>query len=175
MAASDEQAIGTLYSEMMDAWSRGSGADFASAMTPDVEFVGFDGTWFHGKEDVAAAHQALFDTHLKRTRLIGSVVKIRFLSPDVAIVYARGNTIMRGRSKPDPARDSLQTLVVVRQDGTWRMTSFQNTRIRVMGRSLPSFLLWLIGDKLWNLALRSRPASEDPSWVRPSRGCLDLK
>ena len=167
MSASDEQAIITLYREMMDAWNRGSGADFASAMTPDVEFVGFDGTWFHGKEDVTVAHQALFDTHLKGTRLVGGVIKVRFLSPDVAIVYARGNTIMRGKSKADPARDSLQTLMVVRQEGAWRVTSFQNTRIRLMGRNLPSLLLWLIGDKVWNLVLRTRGAGEDPSWVRP--------
>ena len=166
MSASDEQAITTLYREMMDAWNRSSGADFASLMTQDVEFIGFDGTWFHGKGDVAAAHQALFDTHLKGTRLTGGVVKIRLLSPDVAIVHARGNTVMHGKSAAEPARDSLQTLVVVHQDGAWRMTAFQNTRIRVMGRNLPSLLLWLVGDKLWNLVFRSKGAG-DPSWVRP--------
>ena len=167
MSASDEQTIAELYRDMMDAWNRGSGADFASAMTPDMEFIGFDGTWFHGKDDVAAAHQALFDTHLKGTRLVGDVLKVRLIAPDVALVHARGNTIKRGKSAPDPARDSLQTLVAVKTDGAWRLAAFQNTRIRVMGRGLPNFLLWLIGDKLWSLVLRSKHANTDPSWVRP--------
>jgi uncharacterized protein (TIGR02246 family) len=161
-ASDDEQAAGVLYRQMMDAWNRGSGADFASVMTPDVEFIGFDGTWFHGKDDVQAAHQSLFDTHLKGTRLIGDVVRVRLLAPDVALIHTRGNTIMRGKTRPDPARDSLQTLVAVRQDGSWRLTAFQNTRVRVMGRGLTSFLLWLIGDKLWSLVLRKKPGGQNP-------------
>jgi uncharacterized protein (TIGR02246 family) len=123
VSASDEQTLATLYREMMEAWNRGSGDGFASAMTPEVEFVGFDGTWLHGKDDVAAAHQSLFDTHLNGTRLVGGVVRVRLIAPDVALVHARGNTIMRGKSAPAPARDSLQILVAVRQQGAWRLAA----------------------------------------------------
>jgi uncharacterized protein (TIGR02246 family) len=166
VSAFDEQAIAALYRELMGAWNRGSAEDFASAMTPEMEFIGFDGTWFHGKEEVAAAHQSLFDNHLKGTRLAGDVVRIRLIARDVALIHARGNTVMRGKSAPAPARDSLQTLVAVRQQGIWRLAAFQNTRIRLMGRNFPSILLWLIGDKLWNLVLRSGSVN-DPDWVRP--------
>ena len=154
MEASDELAVAGLYRELMEGWNRGSGADFAANLTSDVDFIGFDGTWFRGKEAVEKSHQSLFDTHLKGTRLIGDVVAIRLLAPDVAVMHARGNTIMRGRSLPSPARESLQTLVAVRREGAWRLAAFQNTRIRPMGQSLPNVLLWLVGDKLWNLALR---------------------
>jgi uncharacterized protein (TIGR02246 family) len=152
--AFDEQAVAGLYRELMDGWNRGSGADFAATLTPDVEFIGFDGTWFHGREAVEKSHQSLFDTHLKGTRLIGKVVAIRFLAPDVAVMHAQGNTILRGKSVPSPSRESLQTLVAVKREGAWRLAAFQNTRIRPMGQSLPNVLLWLVGDKLWYLALR---------------------
>jgi hypothetical protein len=41
----DERAVSALYERMMDAWNRGSGADFAAPMAADVDFISFDGTW----------------------------------------------------------------------------------------------------------------------------------
>ncbi|HKN59124.1 MAG TPA: SgcJ/EcaC family oxidoreductase [Gemmatimonadaceae bacterium] len=64
MPSSDELAISALYREMMEAWDRGSGIDFAKAMTPDVEFVGFDGSWFRGRDEAGTFHDELLKTHL---------------------------------------------------------------------------------------------------------------
>jgi uncharacterized protein (TIGR02246 family) len=154
MQSPDEKAISALYEQMMQAWNRGSGEDFAAPMAPDVDFVGFDGTWFKGREEVAASHGALFRTYLKGTRLVGEVTSIRLLSPDVAVMHARGNTIMRGKTRPTSARDSIQTLVAVKQATGWSIAAFQNTRMRPMARNLRSTFLWLIGDWFWAVAIR---------------------
>ena len=74
---------------------------------------------------------------------------MRFLTPDVALLIGRGGTIMRGDTSPSPERDSIQTLVAVREDGQWRLTSFQNTRVRPIGQSARAALLWLLTDRLW--------------------------
>ena len=54
---------------------------------------------------------------------------VRFLSPDVALMHALGGTVMGGKSRPAPERDSIQTLVAVKCDGAWRFTAFHNCRI----------------------------------------------
>ncbi len=73
---------------------------------------------------------------------------MRFLSPDVALLYAVGGTVMRGKTKPSPERDSIQTLVAARQGSKWRLAAFQNTRIRPIG-NVVTFLVWALTDWLW--------------------------
>lgn len=110
-----------LYGRLMEGWNPGSGAAFAEPLAPAIDFVGFDGTCFKGRDAVAAFHDPLFKTHLKGSRLIGAVTSRRFLSPSVALVHARGSTIMRGETRASPARDSTQTLVAVKDgdSGPW--------------------------------------------------------
>src|SRR5918998_4884045 len=113
--SADEAAVRDLYRELMDGWNRGSGEDFAAVFTEDGDLVAFDGTHFEGREEIAPFHQELFDRWMKGSRLVGQVKDVRFLSSDVALIHAVGSTVMRGESEPSPERDSIQTLVAVRQ------------------------------------------------------------
>ena len=79
-----------------------------------------------------------------------------FPSPDVALVHATGGTVMRGKTKPSPERDSIQTLAAVRSDGAWRFAAFHNTRVRPIGRGPATFLVWALTDLLWKLFARKR-------------------
>ena len=76
---------------------------------------------------------------------------MRFLRPDVALMDAVGGTVMRGKIEPSPERDSVQTLVAVREGGEWRLAAFQNTRVRSMGPNLVAFVLWALTDLLWKV------------------------
>jgi len=147
----DEAAVRALYQQLMDGWNQGSGAAFAAVFTEDGHLVGFDGTHFKGREEIAPFHQQLFDKWLKGSRLVGRVEDVRFLSPDVALMHAVGGTVMRGKSEPTPERDSIQTLVAVRQDGEWRLAAFQNTRLHPMDSSAGPFLVWTTSDLLWKV------------------------
>lgn len=155
--AADESAIRALYLQMMDGWNQGDAARFAAApLTDDVDFIAFDGHQFHGRAELEEFHEPLFKTHLKGTRLVGDVTSIRFLSPDIALMHARGGTILKGRSSPAPERDSVQTMVAERREGRWWITAFQNTRVRPIGESFGGTLLWLVTDPLWGLVLPRR-------------------
>lgn len=154
----DEAEVRALYQQLMDGWNQGSGAAFAAAFTDDGDLVAFDGTHLKGRQQIAEVQQRLFDRFLKGTRLVGDVEHVRFLDPDTAVLHAVGNTIMRRKTKPSPARASIQTLVAVRQGSQWRLAAFQNTRIRPMGRSAGTFLVWTLGDWLWRtLRLSTSP------------------
>jgi len=148
----DEAAVRDLYQQLMDGWNRGSDEAFATVFTEDRDLVAFDGTHFKGREEIAPFHQQLFDKWMKGTRLVGQVEDVRFLSPDVAVMHAVGGTVMRGKTEPSPERDSIQTLVAVRQSGEWSLAAFQNTRIRPIGNAV-TFLVWALTDWLWK-ALR---------------------
>jgi uncharacterized protein (TIGR02246 family) len=149
----EEQAVRELYTELMDGWNCGSGEDFAAVFTEDGDLVAFDGTHFKGREEIAPFHQELFDKWLRGSRLVGKVKDVRFLSPDVALMHAVGSMVMRGKSEPSPERDSIQTLVAVREEGReeWRLAAFQNTRVRYMGPNPVAFVLWTLTDLLWKV------------------------
>ena len=147
----DDTAVRALYQKLMDGWNKGSGEAFASVFTEDGDLVAFDGTHFHGRTEIVPFHQELFDKWLKGSRLVGQVKDVRFLSPQVALMHAVGGTVMRGKSHPDPARDSIQTLVAVQESGEWRLAAFQNTRLRKMGRSLRGFLAMALSDWVWKV------------------------
>jgi uncharacterized protein (TIGR02246 family) len=150
-AEADQTAVRSLYTELMEAWNRGSGADFAAVFAEDGDLVAFDGTHLAGRAVIEAAQQELFDKWMKGTRLIGEVRGVRFLGPDVAVMHAMGNTIPRGKKKPNRARASIQTLVATRGDHGWRLAAFQNTRVRPIGRSALTFLVWTVGDLIWRV------------------------
>jgi uncharacterized protein (TIGR02246 family) len=149
--SADEAALRALYQQLMDAWNQGSGDAFTAVFTEDGDLVGFDGTHFKGRREIAPFHQQLFDTWLKGSRLVGQVKDVRFLRPDVALMHAVGGTVLRGKSEPVPERDSIQTLVATRQDGEWRLAAFQNTRLHPMDSSAGPFLIWTLSDLLWKV------------------------
>jgi uncharacterized protein (TIGR02246 family) len=149
--ADDEAAVRALYKALMAAWNDGSGEAYARVFAEDGDLIGFDGVRFRGRREIAPFHQRLFETHLKGTRLVGQVTDVRFLSSDVALMHAVGGTVMRGKSTPTPARDSIQTLVATNRGGEWRLAAFQNTRVRPMGRNVSGAIIWLFTDWLWRV------------------------
>jgi len=147
----DEAAVRALYTQLMDGWNKGSGEAFSAPFAEDGHLVAFDGMHFKGRDEIVSFHQPLFDKWLKGTRLVGEVESVRFLSPDVALMHVLGGTLMRGKSRPSPERDSIQTLVAIKRSGEWRLAAFQNTRVRPMGRNARSTFIWLFTDWLWKV------------------------
>jgi uncharacterized protein (TIGR02246 family) len=147
----DEAQILALFDDLLEDWGRGDGEAYGSRFTEDADYVAFDGTRTRGRREIAASHQQLFDKWLKGTRLTGRILSVTFLGSDVALVHATGSTIMRGKSVPSPERDSIQTLVAVRDGGGWRFATFHNSRVRPIGSNPAAFLIWSITDKLWRI------------------------
>src|SRR5262245_1578754 len=104
-SATDEAAIRELYQQMIDGWNAGSGHDFAAPFEEDGDQVGFDGTHFRGRQEIASFHQHLFDMFLKGSSLVGKVRSVRFLTYNVAVIHAVGGTVMAGQTELDPERN----------------------------------------------------------------------
>ncbi len=147
----DERAIRELFERLLEDWARGDGEAYGSRFTGDADYVAFDGSHTKGRGEISSSHQQLFDKYLKGTRLTGRIKSVRFLGPDTALVHAVGGTMMRGKTKPSPERDSIQTLVAVRRDGQWRFAAFHNSRVRPISSGFAAFLVWALTDRLWRI------------------------
>ncbi|MFI8822860.1 SgcJ/EcaC family oxidoreductase [Streptomyces sp. NPDC053431] len=128
MHATDTTAIHALLRSGAEAWGRGDGTGYGAHFTEDATDVTFVGTVYRGAAEIGRAHQALFDSFLKGTRLTLEVVDLRFPTPDTAIAVTRGEVHKGAR----PRRlGKLATYTLVRlADGTWRIAAVQKTKHR---------------------------------------------
>jgi uncharacterized protein (TIGR02246 family) len=155
----DEAKIHALFEDLLEDWGRGDGEAYGSRFTEDADYVAFDGTRTTGRQEISASHQRLFDRFLRGTHLTGHILSIKFPSPGVALVHATGGTVMRGKTRPSPERDSIQTLVAVREGADWRFAAFHNSRVRPIGSNAATFLLWAVTDRLWRIFASGKKGS----------------
>lgn len=132
----DEAAIHALSTQMQDAWARADADAYAAAFTEDADYVVFDGTHLRGRQEIADAHVPLWSSILKGSRLVVLSSSVRFLTADVALVHGKGAVLKRHQEEPSKRSLSVQTMVAVRQEGTWRFAAFQNTRYRPFAETL---------------------------------------
>ncbi|MEV4252466.1 SgcJ/EcaC family oxidoreductase [Spirillospora sp. NPDC049652] len=126
MNAADTAAITAVLDRLTAAWDAGDGAAYGAEFTADATYITYVGTLYQGADDIAHAHQVLFDSFLKGTKLASETQGIRLTGPDTALVITRGATYKGDR----PAKlDKVQTYTFVRgADGAWRVAAFQNTK-----------------------------------------------
>jgi uncharacterized protein (TIGR02246 family) len=68
---------------------------YAKVFTPDADYVTFLGSHHKGREAIAASHVSLFK-RLKGSRLDAEVTQLRFLTPEVALIPAKGAVVNGG-------------------------------------------------------------------------------
>lgn len=130
----DEAEVRALMQRLNEAW--GNADAYAALFTEDADYITFDGSLAKGREAIAEVHRPLFEGILKGSRLVGETLSVRFLTPDIALVHSKGAVLQKRQKQPSRRASSVQTNVVVRQDGHWLITAFQNTRYRPWNESL---------------------------------------
>ncbi|MBB4985064.1 SgcJ/EcaC family oxidoreductase [Streptomyces nymphaeiformis] len=125
----DTVAIRALLRSSAEAWGRGDGAGYGAHFTEDATDVTFVGTVYRGATEIGSAHQALFDSFLKDTKLVVDIVDLRFPAPGTAIAVTRGEVHKAARR---PRRlGKLATYTLVRTaGGDWAIAAVQKTKHR---------------------------------------------
>ncbi|MCP1310083.1 SgcJ/EcaC family oxidoreductase [Paenibacillus tyrfis] len=129
----DMQAMQELFTALSDAWNRGDGAAFGECFTEDADYVTFMGQHLKGRKQIAEVHQWLFNGPLKGSTLESSAaaeLRPRFVTPEVAIVHGIGEAKLADPAQDSTDRGSINTNVVVNQNGVWKITAFHNCRIQ---------------------------------------------
>nr|BBH87925.1 hypothetical protein KTC_26760 [Thermosporothrix sp. COM3] len=132
VATIDEQAIRSLYQQLIDAWNNGDGQAYGAVFTEDASYVDVTGTNTQGRHAISASHQHMFQTFLKGSQLVATITSIRFLRPDVALLHVLGNTLLPGQTELAPDRATMETAIAVKEQGKWLFAALQNTRIMQM-------------------------------------------
>ncbi|MFC9440115.1 SgcJ/EcaC family oxidoreductase [Nocardia sp. NPDC057030] len=123
----DEAAIHALLERQTKAWSDGDATAFAAVFAEDADYVTWFGTHSRGRAAIRASHVPVFEKYLKNTRLDGEITGFRFLTPDVALVHGRG-AVLKGRRRRTLRNTKVQSTIVVRSNGEWRIAAFHNTK-----------------------------------------------
>lgn len=159
-AEHDAEAVRRLADRLAEAWNHHDADGYAAIFTEDADYVAFDGTHLEGRTANAEHHRALFGTVLRGTRLAFENVRVRFVTPDVAVMHGTGSVLFPWHAEVPASRRSIQTYVVVRGEGEWRIAAFHNARVR------PTPIPRGAGLKLLLLGFRARAALAG----RPIRG-----
>ena len=129
---SEEQNLRGIVEQLETAWNRSDSAGFSAPFAEDADFIHILGGHFEGRVSIEKGHRAIFDTVYKGSKLKFVVEKIRFASPDVAIIFASGILMTSHRGIP-PQINARPTLVLQKREGDWQIIAFQNTRIAPEG------------------------------------------
>ena len=130
--AAADAAIRAIVAEQAVAWNAGDGARFASRIAPEVSFTNLFGMVMYGAPAFVKRHQEILSTFYKGTTKKHVVRKVRFVTPDVAIVdidnEVHGVTSMpAGITVPKDGVIKTQLMeVLVRRNGQWWVEAYHN-------------------------------------------------
>jgi len=128
--AADEAAMRESVKELETGWNTKSGAVFANPFAEDADYVVINGMYFKGRTAIETAHQRIFDTIFKDTKISLTVKQIRFLRSDVAVVHVNGH---RDGPTKELTGDAILTLVMTKEQQGWTIAAFQNTSVAPRG------------------------------------------
>ena len=120
--AAVNRAVDQLVGEITEAWSAGDARAYGARYSPNGTFTNTDGTVDLGRDEVVRTAEKAFQGILAGTKLSLAVRKLRLIRPDVAVVDldARVSGIPSGEVRIS------QLLVLVQEDGSWRITAQHN-------------------------------------------------
>jgi uncharacterized protein (TIGR02246 family) len=124
----DEIAIQDILKQIETAWNSYDSASLAAVFAEDANFIQIFGGQLDGRTAIEAAHRVIFNTIYTGSHASFMLRSIRFVRPDVAVVFARAHVQFKeGNEKREI--ETRPTLVVVKEQAHWRIVAFQNTKI----------------------------------------------
>lgn len=121
----DEKKIRQLYQRMLDAW--GDAEAYADCFTPDADYIYGAGGLQHGWQEIVDGHRIVFSAWARNSRLEGRIERLRFLTPDVALVIAYGHVVYLDQRSSDQNKRTIYSLVAQRLATDWVFVAYQNT------------------------------------------------
>lgn len=134
--APDRKAIKALIDGLAEAWNRHDSIAYAASFTEDADYIAFDGTHVRGRRAISRLHRYLFDNVLRGSRRVfEGNPRLRVINADTAVAIIEGAVVMPWQRRSKRQRRSIQTYILVRREGEWRITSFHTSRIRPIPQS----------------------------------------
>jgi uncharacterized protein (TIGR02246 family) len=87
----------------------------------------------NGRKEIQTTRAQIFADH-PTASYVGKVREVRFLTPGVAVLRSVAGMVPPGQSDLNPAVNTIQTLIAVKQGNHWRIAVYQNTPAALHGR-----------------------------------------
>ena len=124
----DESEIRAVQARQAEAWNAHDAKAYAELFEDDGDVVNVVGWWWKGRAEIESKLTAAFASVFLESTLTITQTEVRFLSPDIAVAHVRWT--MTGARTPPPIpepRAGIQTQVLRKTAGRWRISAFQNT------------------------------------------------
>ena len=125
----DEDAIKAVIAATTDAFSRHNAKAWVKLCTPDAQLMTVRGESMKGVGEIENGLSTIFPTRGGNVTLKTLRVAVRFIRPDVALAHVTNE--LSGLVSPDgrtlPSHQELSIRVLVKDQGSWRITAFHNT------------------------------------------------
>lgn len=139
-ASEDEAAIRKLIEKEVAAWNAGDAKAYASHFAEGGTFTNLYGMFFEGRQEFEARHAEIFSTFFKGSTRKVSIRKLRFVTPEVAIVdleaEVRNVRNMPGVTLPEDGVLRIRPLLVfAKRNGAWWIETYHNVQVKAPGRA----------------------------------------
>jgi len=120
-----DRQVQEVLEEVYAAWDANDADAFAKPYAESATAT-LPGAYLPGRRAIRGTMATLFAGELKGSRAVYEVREIRFVTGDVAIVTSKGAVLLAGQAEPGAASRALETWVLSRQYGAWRVQAFHN-------------------------------------------------
>ncbi|MDB5722005.1 MAG: hypothetical protein JWP15_2623 [Alphaproteobacteria bacterium] len=138
-APQDGAQIRALEQQQAAAWNAHDISAYGALFTADAQVVNVLGWHWRSRAELVEKLGRAFGSVFARSRMTIGDVSIDYLKPDVAVAHVEwtmvGALSPTGSGSDAPER-GIQTQVLVRRGGAWRIAHFQNTNA-VQERAFP--------------------------------------
>jgi uncharacterized protein (TIGR02246 family) len=124
----DERDIQDILKQLEAAWNAYDSVSFAALFAEDANFIHIFGGQLDGRTAIEGAHAVIFNTIYRGSHASFKLRSIRFIRPDVAIVFARAHVDFTEGNESREI-ETRPTLIIVKEPPKWQIVTFQNTKI----------------------------------------------
>ena len=124
----DAAAVHAIALQQADAWNKHDAAAHSALFTSDCDVVNIVGWWWKSRAEMQARLTRAFSSVFRDSTLTFTDVQVKFIRSDIAVAHASWK--MTGMHTPPgmpPPDAGIQTLVLTKNAGQWRIAIFQDT------------------------------------------------
>ena len=124
----DENAIRDVETRQQTAWNNHDAKEYANLFPDDGDVVNVVGWWWQGRAEIEKKLTDAFAWVFRDSTLTITEVKVRFLTPEIAVAHVRW-TMAGAKTPPNipEPKQGIQTQVLEKRAGKWLITALHNT------------------------------------------------